>query len=171
MPKEQVLKRLADVDIIYREPVKFFSRPADNFYCDIKKAYGYPDILNSLADFIGKKLQEEENCIAVSGYGGLPLGAVVASRFNRRLVTVRKKEKKFGPRGLIDGYIPTENDTVVIVDDVLATSESVRSLIDSLQEIRVRISRAIVVVEIEKVKLPIPYEFLFSIDEIMNSNQ
>ena len=170
MNKDQILKRLAEINIIFQEPVKF-SKPADNFYCDIKKALGYPDILNALADLIGEKLQEDETCIAVSGYGGLPLGAVVASRFNRKLVTVRKEEKKHGPRGLIDGYIPTENDTIVILDDVLATGESVQPVISSLQNMKVKTSRAIVVVEMDKVKLPIPYEFLFSIDEILNNNQ
>ena len=75
--KQQILKRFKEIDIIYREPARFL-RPSTDFYCDIKKAYGYPDILNGLADLIGEKLQEEENCIAVSGYGGLPLGAAVA---------------------------------------------------------------------------------------------
>lgn len=59
MTKDQILKRFKEIDIIYREPTKFFSRAKDNFYCDIKKACGYPDILNALADLIGEKLQEQ----------------------------------------------------------------------------------------------------------------
>lgn len=169
MTKDQILKRLTEIDIIYREPARFFSRVSDDFYCDVKKAYGQPDILNAMADLIGEKLQEKENCIAVSGYGGLPLGAVVASRFNRKLVTIRKTEKKFGPKGLIDGYTPTENDTVVILDDVLATGNTILPFIDSLQKTKVKISRAIIVVELEKIKLPIPYESIFSTDEIIKS--
>ena len=167
MTKDQILKRFKEIDIIYREPTKFFSRAKDNFYYDIKKSYGYSDILNALADLVGEKLREEENCIAVSGYGGLPLGAVVASRFNRKLVMVRKKEKELGPRGLIDGYTPTENDTVVILDDVLATGKTILPFIDSIQNTKAKTSRAIIVVELKKMRLPIPYDFLFSIDEIM----
>ena len=169
MTKDQILKRFKEIDIIYREPTKFFPRTKDNFYCDIKKTYGYPDILNTLVNLIGEKLQDGENCIAVSGYGGLPLGAMVASKFNRKLIMVRKKEKKFGPRGLIDGYTPTENDTVVILDDVLATGKTILPFIDSLQKTKAKISRAIIVVELEKMKLPISHEFLFSIDEILKS--
>lgn len=170
MTKDQVLKRLAEVDIIYQEPVTFFSRGKDNFYCNIKKALGYPDILNVLADLIGERLKEDENCIAVSGYGGLTLGTVVASRFNRKLVTVRKTEKKLGPRGLVDGYMPKKDDVVVLIDDTLATGNSIKTLLNSLIKVGTKISRAIVVVEVEKVKLPIPYEFLFSIDEILKIN-
>lgn len=171
MTRDQILKRFKEIDIIYKEPTKFFSIAKDKFYCDIKKAYGQPDILNALADLIGEKLRDEENCVAVSGYGGLPLGAVAASRFNRKLVMVRKKEKEHGPRGLIDGYTPTENDTVVILDDVLATGKTILPFIDSIQKTKAKISRTVIVVEIEKAKLPIPYEFLFSIDEILNNNQ
>jgi len=170
MTKDQILKRLTDINVIYQEPAKSFSEPEDNFYCNIKKACGYPDILNALADLVGEKLRDEENCIAVSGYGGLPLGAVVASRFNRKLVTVRKTEKKYGPRGLIDEYVPTQNDMIVILDDVLATGDSIGPVINSLQNVGIKISRAIFVVEIEKMKLPIPYESLFQIDEITNSD-
>src|SRR3989344_4996162 len=169
MTRDQILNRFREIDIIYREPTKFFSKTEDNFYCDIKKAYGQSDILNTLADLIGERLQKGENCIAVSGYGGLSLGAVGTSRFNRRLIMVRKKEKKFGPRGLIDGYTPTENDTVVILDDVLATGKTILPFIDSVQKTKAKMSRVIVVVELEKMKLPISHEFLFSIDEILKS--
>lgn len=171
MTRDQILTRLTEINIIYREPVKKFWVTKDSFYCNIKKACGYPDILNALADLIGDKLKEEENCIAVSGYGGLPLGSVVASRFNRKLSTIRKTEKKSGPRGLIDGYIPTENDVVIILDDVLATGDSIQPVIKSLQATKAKLSRTVVVVELEKVKLPIPHEFLFSRDEILNNNQ
>ena len=170
MTKNQILKRLTDINVIYQEPAKLFSKPEDNFYCNIKKACGYPDILNAMADLVGEKLRDKENCVAVSGYGGLPLGAVVASRFNRKLVTVRKTEKKYGPRGLIDGYIPTENDVVVIIDDVLATGDSIRPIIDSLQDVKIKISRVIFVVDIEKTRLPIPHESLFQVGEITNPN-
>lgn len=168
MNKDQILKRLSALDIVYRESFGLLSG-SDNIYFDIKKAFGYPDILNGIANLIGDILIDKESCIAVSGYGGLPLGAVVASKFNRKLVFIRKSEKKHGPKGLIDGYGPTENDTLIILDDVLATGDSIRPVIEYLRGKNLKISRLIVVAEIDKVELPIPHESLFSTNEILSS--
>ena len=73
MTRDQILNRFIEIDIIYREPTKFFSKTEDNFYCDIKKAYGQSDILNTLADLIGERLQKGENCIAVFLAKKIPL--------------------------------------------------------------------------------------------------
>lgn len=162
-----VIEHLRDIGIIHRKPVKLRSGKVANFYCDIKKAYGYPDILNALADAIGKKLKKSETCIAASGYGGLPLGAVVASRFCRKLVAVRDTEKKHGKRGLIDGYFPTKKDRVVIVDDVLTTGSSIKATLKVLTKARIKVSRAIVVVQRAKAKLPISYDFLYAVEGIL----
>lgn len=166
MNKDQILEYFRDEDIVYKEPPGFFNS-TPNFYYDInKEIYSYPEILNGLADLIGEKLRGEEGCIAVSGYGGLALGGVIASKFNKKLVMVRKEKKKYGPQTLIHGYTPTKNDTVVIVDDVLATGRAMRQIIDTIQKTEAQISKVIFILELEKIKLPIPYESIFSVDEI-----
>ena len=79
MKKKALIKRLHEIGVIMNKPVLLRSSITADFYCDIKKAYGYPDILNALANLVIAKLKKSENCIAVSGYGGLPLGAVGAT--------------------------------------------------------------------------------------------
>ena len=167
MKKSVVLKRFHEIGLIYRAPVKLRSGKKALFYCDIKKAYGYPDILNALADLIIAKLKKSENCIAVSGYGGLPLGAVVAAKSKRKLVAVRDKVKDHGRGGTIDGYVPGRGNRVVIIDDVLTTGGSIKATLKELRKTKTAISRAIVVVQRAPARLSIPYDHLFKIEDIL----
>lgn len=167
MSKQKILKEFQKISVVYKEPVKLRSGIISSFYCDIKKAYGYPEILTALADIIGKKLKKKENCIAAMGFGGVPLGVLIASRFRRKFILVRETKKKHGKGGYIDGYVPVKKDTIVIIDDVLTTGSSIRETLSVLNKTDAKISRAIVVVKRGKANLSIPYNFIFSIKEII----
>ena len=164
-----ILRRLHEIGIISHRPVKLRSGMDSVVYFDIKKAYGYPDVLNALAKLVVTKLKKSENCIAVSGYGGLPLGAVVAAQSGRRLVTVRDTEKSHGRKGFIDGYMPGRGDYIAVLDDVLTTGSSIKATLKKLRKTKAIISRAIVIVERNTVRLPIPYEALFTSEEILEA--
>ena len=169
MSKKGIIKRLREVGVIYREPVKLTSGMVSAFYCDIKKAYGYPDILKSLADEVGKKIPKAITCIVAFGYGGVPLASLIASRFSKKLVMIRETPKNHGKGGVIDGYIPKRKDRAVVMDDVLTTGGSIKMALARLKKTRVKVVSAIVVVKRGEAKLPIPYSCIFTIDEIKNS--
>lgn len=167
MRKEEIKKRLHDIGIIYNKPVKLSSGKISDYYCDIKKAYGEPDLLNYFSEEIGKLLSPETTCIAASGYGGLPLAACVASRFSKKFVAVRDKEKDHGKGGLIDGYIPKNKDVVTIVDDVLTTGSSINSVLMVLKKNNTKVNQIVVIVKRGNPELSIPYKFLFSISDLI----
>lgn len=166
MSKKKIIKRFQEIGIIYDEQVILRSGEISNSYCDIKKSFGYPDIISALADEIGALLPPNCTCVAASGYGGLPLASLIASRFDKKFTAVRDIPKKHGKGGIIDGYIPTNNDSVVIIDDVLTTGSSIKATLAGLKTTKTKIDSAIVVVERVKIELPIPYSYIFTVDEI-----
>lgn len=165
MSKKEIIKSLCEAGVIYNKPVKLRSGQSSDFYCDIKKAFGYPDLLASLADEIGKLVTKEITCVAASGYGGLPLAIAVALRRNLKFIAVRDKVKRHGKGGFIDGYIPTQSDKILIIDDVLTTGSSIKETYSVLRKIKADVSCAVVVVKRGEAKLPIPYKYIFTIDE------
>jgi len=48
----ELVRILKQLDIISREPVKLKTAEASNFYVDVKKAYGYPDALDSMLQLV-----------------------------------------------------------------------------------------------------------------------
>ena len=156
-----------EIGVIYKESVKLRSGKVSNFYCDIKKAYGNPDILSAIADEAGRKLPKKTTCIVASGYGGLPLASVIAAKFSKRLTLVRNKVKNHGKKEYIDGYVPDQKDNVVIVDDVITTGSSIVNTMNSLKTIGAKILNASVVVKRGDAILPITYSYIFTIEEIL----
>ncbi len=167
MLKRNLIKKLRDLNIIHKEKTILRSGKTSDFYCDIKKAFGSPHILKALADEIGLKLPQKTTCIAASGYGGIPLASVIASRFNKKFTAVRNTEKNHGKKGFIDGYIPNKKDVLVIVDDVLTSGSSIKETRSILNRIGIKTHSAIVVVKRGNPKLPLPYRFIFTINELV----
>lgn len=166
MSKEFLINRLREIGIIINEPVLLRSGVTVEFYCDMKKAYGYPDILDSLIEEVGKEIGDDVTCIIGSGYGGVPLAAILSLRFKRNFALLREKIKDHGKQNLFDGYKPTKDDRVLIVDDVLTTGSSVRETIAALKTTEAAIAGAVVLVKRGEVELPIPYSHILHIDEL-----
>ncbi|MDO8520599.1 MAG: phosphoribosyltransferase family protein [bacterium] len=166
MTKAELIKRLSEIGIISNEPVLLRSGVTAQFYCDMKKAYGYPDVLDALCEEVGKGIGDDITCIIGSGYGGVPLAAILSLRYKRNFALLREAIKDHGKQNPFDGYIPAKDDRVLIVDDVLTTGSSVRETIAALKKTEATIAGAVVLVKRGDVKLPIPYSHILHIDEL-----
>ena len=167
MVNKDLLARLNKIHVILNISVRLRSGQQSNFYCDIKKAYGHPSLLTGIAKEIGKLIDKNITCVAASGYGGLPLAVVVATMFNLNFVAVRDKVKKYGRGSYIDGYVPNEDDKIIIIDDVLTTGSSIKETYSVLRKTKAEITEAIVVVKRGEASLPIPHRYIFTIDDLI----
>lgn len=166
MLKNDLIKRLREIGVIVNEPVLLRSGVTAQLYCDIKKAYGYPDVLDAFVEEVGKQITDDITCIIGSGYGGVPLAAILSLRYKRNFALVREAIKDHGRQSRFDGYVPTRADRVLIVDDVLTTGSSVRETIAALKETEATIAGAVVLVKRGDAVLPIPFLFILHIDEL-----
>lgn len=167
MTRNELVRRLGEIGVISNRPVILRSGVTSAFYCDIKKAYGYSDILNAFVEEIGKEITPDITCITGSGYGGLPLAAILSLRYDRHFVAAREKTKEYGQQEHLDGYTPTKDDRILIVDDVLTTGSSIRATIAALKETEATIVRVVVLVKRGDGELPIPFSFILHIDELL----
>lgn len=167
MIRTELIRRLGEIGVMSNRPVMLRSGVTSEFYCDIKKAYGYSDILNAFVEEIGKEITPDITCITGSGYGGLPLAAVLSLRYDRHFVAAREMVKGHGRPEHLDGYLPTTDDRVLIVDDVLTTGSSIRATISALKETEAMIVKAVVLVKRGDGELPIPFSYILDIDELL----
>lgn len=166
--KNNLIAKLKDLDIVHREPVILSSGTASDFYIDVKKAYGYPEALGLICDYLWDKIDKRATCIAAIGYGGIIPASVLAHNYNINLTLVRDVPKKHGLRGWIDGYLPTEQDKLIIIDDVYTTGKSLRKIIDILTPTRADILGCYVVVRRGKADFELPLSYLLDVQELIS---
>lgn len=116
-----------------------------DYYVDMKSIHAHPAILRAVARAVAKLIPESATCIAATGYGGIPLGSVVAMTKRLPLTLVREKPKEYGRRTWLDGYVPTKADRIVLVDDVYTTGKSIRAMERIIRTTGARVSARIVI--------------------------
>lgn len=145
-----LIKSLCEASILKYGEFVLRSGEVSDYYCDIKEALGYPKILELMVRELLKKVPKNATCIAGSGYGGISLATLVAFKKKLPLVLVRDTIKKHGTRKIIDGYVPTRKDTVLIIDDVYTTGSSIKDTKEKLLHTKAKFSKPLVVLNRSK---------------------
>jgi len=168
MTKQSLLSKLRKAEIIVRKPVTLRGGDVSDYYVDIKKAYGDPKLLAEVAGEIADNLNPVTTCLAVSGYGGIPLGVAVSQLTNLPLSLVRRGEKDHGKGGVIDGYVPNKKDVVSILDDVFTVGTSLKQTIESLSGVGLSVIGCHVVVSRGNTQgFSLPISYLFNSDDLV----
>lgn len=166
--KEVLLETLKGLDIIHRDQFRLKNAGHSKIYCDLKKAYGNPEVLNLIADAVYYYMNKRANCIAGSGHGGIPLASIISSRYDLHLILIRDKEKEHGTQTTVDGYIPTEEDYVALVDDVVSTGNCFKKTGNNLVKVaKTNINECFAVVNRCEKKPAVPFNFLYNLEELL----
>jgi orotate phosphoribosyltransferase len=81
-------------------------------YLDIRRAYGYPRMLNMIVDKLNELIDPhtEATCVVGYGFGGMTLANVMASRHGLNLTNIRDEPKTYGTQKQVEGYEPRPSD-------------------------------------------------------------
>ncbi len=121
-----------------------------NVYIDIKVAVTKPKILDKIAEEMLKKVQSLEfDKIACIELGGVPLAVALSLKSGRDLVIFRKQRKDYGVKEDVIGEIKQE-DRVLVVEDVVTTGKSVRSVIERVERLGGKAVAVLAVVDREE---------------------
>lgn len=164
----KLVKILKQINIIHRGSINLKNIGVSDFYVNLKKAYGYPEALNLISDELYYKIDKNVNCIAAAGYGGISIATLISSKYNLNLILVRDESKKYGKKGLIEGYIPNEKDKIAIIDDVFTTGGSLNKIIDILGPTGAEIVGCYVVVKRGDGELRVPVTDLLNVEELLS---
>ncbi|MEK6924765.1 MAG: hypothetical protein AABW71_00830 [Nanoarchaeota archaeon] len=155
-----LIKLLKEIDIVNRKNVSLRAGQPSNYYFDVKKSYGRPDVLTSMGKAMIRTMDEGITCVAAKGYGGIPLATAISILGRIPLSIVRDGAQKHGLGKHIEGYIPTERDMVAIVDDVLTSGGSIREVEEIVLAAGARIQGAYIVVRRNDIKMNFPVKYL-----------
>jgi len=165
--RQELLKGLKELNVVERGTFALHGGNVTDFYVDIKKAYGNPEIFNYICDAVWEEIDGRATCVAGMGYGGEPLATALSLSYGLNLVLLREQPKTHGRIGYIDGHVPTKEDRVVIVDDVATKGETLKKAIEIIGQTGAEILGCHVVVKRGEVKLDIPFHYLFTAEDLL----
>ncbi|VDM55909.1 unnamed protein product [Angiostrongylus costaricensis] len=118
-------------------------------YIDLRRVISNPRTLHLVAqavcDFvIAKGLVYD--CVVGVPYAALPLATHVSNILDVPMLMKRKESKSYGTRKLVEGVYAT-GDTVLLIEDVVTTGESVRETAEALREEGLMVTDAIAVLD------------------------
>ena len=124
--KDELIKRLKRVVIPKSVPIG--RGIVSSFYIDTSKAYGDPVTLSLMCDMLWDIMDKGTTVIAGYKYGGLPLAVGLSLRHGLRLTMVRPEVREHDARNKIDGYRPTIEDKVALVNNMAIPEGTFRKM-------------------------------------------
>ena len=165
--QDDLIARLKQLQIVQRGEVQLSHAGSSDYYIDIKKAYGDADAFELMDKSLAVNIPQRTNCIAASGYGGVPLAGALSVLYQRNLSLVRVEHKEHGLLKSIDGYVPSEGDRIAIVDDVLTTGRTLQKVIDIIAPTGAEIVGCYVFVKRGEAQLSVPVKSLLQVEDLL----
>jgi orotate phosphoribosyltransferase len=138
--------------LINKEVVKFgkfilSSGKESDYYVNMKMAITDPKILKAIAKIVSSQICEERiDKIAGPALGAVPIATAISLESEIPMLMIRKAKKGYGTSELIEGTLE-EGDSIVVVEDVTTTGNSLLKAIKAIKENGGTVKRAVVVVD------------------------
>ncbi|QWX84385.1 orotate phosphoribosyltransferase [Cellulophaga sp. HaHaR_3_176] len=130
---------LLQINAIKLEPENPFSWASgwkSPIYCDNRIILSYPPIRNYVREEIAKqveKLYGKPDVIAGVATGAIGVGMLVADYLGLPFIYVRPEAKSHGRQNQIEGALE-ENQTVVVIEDLISTGKSSLNAVKALKD-------------------------------------
>lgn len=131
----ELLLQINAIKLQPQNPFTWASGWKSPIYCDNRVTLSYPTIRNFLQENIAKQIETlygKPDIIAGVATGAIGIGALVAHYLNVPFCYVRPEPKSHGKKNMIEGYT-TENQNVVVVEDLISTGGSSLKAVDALK--------------------------------------
>ncbi|GEA95283.1 orotate phosphoribosyltransferase [Weissella viridescens] len=136
--KKEVAQALLDIQAVKlqpNDPFTWASGLKSPIYTDNRKTISFPKvrqlIANGLADLVKEKYPDA-TVIGGVATAGIPHAAWVAEVLDLPMVYVRSKPKDHGAGKQIEGIL-SDQDQVVLIDDLISTGGSVLGAVDAVR--------------------------------------
>lgn len=132
----EFLLQIKAIKLQPNDPFTWASGIKSPIYCDNRKTLSYPTVRTFIRQCFAQKILDtfgKPDIIAGVATGGIPHGVLVAQDLGVPFVYVRSAAKKHGLGNMIEGDYK-ENQTVVVIEDLISTGGSSLQAVDALKE-------------------------------------
>lgn len=132
----EFLLQIKAIKLQPENPFTWASGIKSPIYCDNRKTLSYPMVRTFVRQCFAEKIIEnygKPEVIAGVATGGIAMGALIAQELGIPFIYVRSEAKKHGLGNQIEGYYE-ENQSVVVIEDLISTGGSSLNAVKALRD-------------------------------------
>ena len=132
----ELLLKLKAIKLNPSDPFIWASGWKSPIYCDNRILLSDPESRNIIANYFSEIIKNKYNdaqVIAGVATGAIGIGILVAQKLNLPFIYVRPEAKKHGRKNQIEGKI-SENQKIVVIEDLISTGKSSLDAVKALRE-------------------------------------
>ena len=132
----ELLLKLKAIKLNPNDPFIWTSGWKSPIYCDNRILLSDPKSRNIIANYFSEIIKSKYNdvqVIAGVATGAIGIGILVAQKLNLPFIYVRPEAKKHGRKNQIEGKI-SENQKIVVIEDLISTGKSSLNAVKALRE-------------------------------------
>ena len=132
----ELLLKLKAIKLNPSDPFVWTSGWKSPIYCDNRILLSDPKSRNIIANYFSeiiKNKYDDVEVIAGVATGAIGIGILVAQKLNLPFIYVRPEAKKHGRKNQIEGKI-SENQKIVVIEDLISTGKSSLNAVKALRE-------------------------------------
>ena len=168
--RTELLDLLKKNNVIKKGDFTLKSGKQSSYYVDFRPLISIPDIFYILCKYLSDLLPTTREDYYICGlpYAGIPYCSVISMMKMTPMIMLRKEQKKYGTKKMIEGNIKS-GDEIVLLDDILTTGSSIIESLEYFKEYKIK--KIVVVLDREEggrekiEKMGYQVESLFSITD------
>ncbi len=145
MQREQLIKRIRETAYLEGD-FTLRSGKKSKYYLDKYLFETCPDILSALAEEFAKHADSDVTMIAGAELGGVALAAATAMQTDKPWIIIRNSKKGYGTGKMIEGVL-TEDDVVLLVEDIATTGGQVIEAARIITEAGAKLKKIVSVID------------------------
>ncbi|MEX1192368.1 MAG: orotate phosphoribosyltransferase [Brumimicrobium sp.] len=143
----EYLLQIKAVKLQPKNPFEWSSGWMSPIYCDNRKTLSYPNVRTFIRQGYTQVILDtfgKPDVIAGVATGGIAQGALVAQELGIPFIYVRSSSKGHGLQNLIEGDF-TENQSVVVIEDLISTGGSSLKAVEALREANLNVKGVVAI--------------------------
>ncbi|MDP7008336.1 MAG: orotate phosphoribosyltransferase [Phycisphaerales bacterium] len=145
MTREELAKRIAETAVLHGEFTLRSGRKS-TWYIDKYQFSTKPDILQAIGPLFADHIPKETTLLAGAELGGIPLVSTASMASNLPCIFIRNQKKEYGTAKQLEGTL-TQEDRVVIVEDIATTGGQVLEAAKTIESNGAKVLSIIAVID------------------------
>ena len=136
----EIIKDLKELGCFKIGKFTLKSGKLSNYYIDFRCLVSYPKILSKISSLLYKKIEDKLNSNSVIcglPYAGIPYAQCISLNNNIPMILLRKEQKQYGTKKMIEG-VYVERNELILIDDIITSGTSILESLKYFQKKQIK---------------------------------